>query len=42
MALISSVVIRRSLGSAYDNNFFFLPIDGTRGGILVAAKDSYI
>jgi hypothetical protein len=42
MAMINPNIIRRSLGSAYENNFSFLPPNKTKGEILVAAKDSII
>jgi exonuclease III len=38
MAQISQSVVRNSLGQEFDNNFFFLPADGTRGGILLATR----
>ena len=34
MAVIDDRVVRESLGSVFDG-FFFLPTDGTRGGILL-------
>jgi DNA phosphorothioation-dependent restriction protein DptG len=38
MAQISQSVVKNSLGQEFDNNFFLLPADGTRGGILLAAR----
>jgi hypothetical protein len=35
MAVISDRMVRECLGSPFDK-FFFLPADGTRGGILLA------
>jgi exonuclease III len=39
LAEISVPLIARCLGSAYADNFSYLPADGTRGGILLACKD---
>jgi hypothetical protein len=33
-------LIRNALGPAYDNNYVWLPAQGTRGGILIAANYS--
>lgn len=38
MAYIDTTIIRNSLGEDYVDNFFYLPADGVRGGILLAAK----
>jgi hypothetical protein len=42
MASINHTVIRNVFGSDYDNNFLCLPASGTRGGVLIAAKESLI
>jgi exonuclease III len=35
-------VIRNVLGSDYENNFIYLPANGRRGGVLIAASESLI
>jgi hypothetical protein len=40
MEIISAALIRDALGCQYENNFVFLPASGTRGSILISAKDS--
>jgi hypothetical protein len=37
---ISNQIVRNVLGVEVDNNFLFQPADGTRGGLLLAARDS--
>jgi exonuclease III len=39
MALVTPQVVTSSLGQSFQNNFFFLPTEGTRGGTLLAAHD---
>jgi exonuclease III len=38
---MNNVTIRKVAGLEYEDNFFFLPVDGTRGIILVAACAKY-
>ena len=38
MSAIDSTIVRASPGMEYDSNFAFLSANGTRGGILLAAK----
>lgn len=38
---VSKNCIVQILGPNFQNNFFFLPADGTRGGIILAADDNY-
>jgi hypothetical protein len=40
LTLVDSALIRRALGLSFQNSFVFLPAIGTRGGIIVAVKDS--
>jgi exonuclease III len=40
LEIISAALIGDALGYQYENNFVFLHASGTRGGILIAAKDS--
>jgi exonuclease III len=40
LSMINPSVVRNALGSLYDNLFVYLPTDGTKGGILIAAKVS--
>lgn len=40
MSIIDDSLIRNSLGMPYENNYCYLPAEGTRGGILLAANDS--
>jgi exonuclease III len=35
-------IIRNVLGSDYENNFIYLPANGRRGGVLIAASESLI
>jgi exonuclease III len=37
---VDSTTIRNCLRSQYENNYAFLPADGTRGGIILAANYS--
>jgi hypothetical protein len=39
---ITPACIRSAMGPAYEDNFLFLPADGTRGGIVLAAKSSFL
>jgi hypothetical protein len=41
MAVITDRVVRECLGSPFDK-FFFLPADGTRGGILLAWQSALV
>jgi exonuclease III len=41
MAVISDRVVRECLGTSFDK-FFFLPADGTRGGILLAWQSALV
>jgi hypothetical protein len=41
MAVISDRVVRDCLGPSFDQ-FFFLPADGTRGGILLAWQSAVV
>jgi hypothetical protein len=36
---LNAALVNRCLGSAYASNFWYLPADGTRGGILLACRD---
>jgi exonuclease III len=40
LSVINLSVVRNALGSLYANSFVYLPTDRTKGGILIAAKDS--
>jgi exonuclease III len=40
LACITPVIVRTSLGLDYADNFMYQPAEGTRGGILIAAKVS--
>jgi exonuclease III len=40
LATIDKSTVCSTLGSQFANNYFYLPADGTRGGILVASRDS--
>jgi exonuclease III len=40
LSVINPSVVRNALGSLYANSFVYLLADGTKGGILIAAKDS--
>lgn len=42
LSSVDNMVIRICLGIEYENNFFFLPADGTRGGIFLAYRDDHI
>jgi exonuclease III len=42
MEIINSRTIRTTLGPGFEDNFHFLPADGTRGGILLATKGAYL
>jgi exonuclease III len=37
---VSNQTVRNVLGFEFENNFLFQPADGTRGGLLLAARDS--
>jgi hypothetical protein len=39
LSVITSSSIRSILGVEYEQNFIFLPADGTRGGILIETKE---
>jgi exonuclease III len=40
MAVINDATIRNSLGREHENSYVFKPVDVTRGGILIASKES--
>jgi exonuclease III len=40
LVVINDTIIRNTLGVVYVNNYVVLPANGSRGGILVAARDS--
>jgi exonuclease III len=42
MASLNASVVRDSIGADFESNFAFLPADGTRGGILVVARNSFM
>jgi exonuclease III len=42
MSFIDPAIVQNSLGFQFDANFVYLPADGTRGGILIAARDSSV
>lgn len=39
---MDNAVIRNGLGLAYENNFLFLPADGTKGGIIIAFVSDHL
>jgi hypothetical protein len=39
---VTPACIRSAIGPAYEDNFLFLPADGTRGGIVFAAKSGFL
>jgi exonuclease III len=42
LQVVNISMIRNTLGLDFNNNFVFLPADGTRGGILIAARTSFL
>lgn len=40
IANVDQMLIRNAFGVCYENNFCYLPADGTSGGIILATKDS--
>jgi exonuclease III len=42
IALITPAIIRSTLGRDYESSFIFKPAEGTRGGIIIAARDPCI
>jgi hypothetical protein len=39
---LNPTTVRRALGLEYENNFVYLLAEGTRGGILLAARESIL
>lgn len=42
LSVVDNIMIVNCLGQEYEGNFCYMPADGTRGGILLAAKNSLI
>jgi exonuclease III len=40
LSQVENVTVTACFGSDYENNYVYLPADGTRGGIVLAAKSS--
>jgi hypothetical protein len=42
MSVINASIVRNAIRANFDNTFVFLPAMGTRGGILLAARSSWL
>jgi hypothetical protein len=42
MSVINAYIVRNVLGADFDSTFVFLTTMGTRGGILLAARSSFL
>ena len=41
LAVVDNVIVMEAFGPQFANNFCYLPADGTRGGIIIAASTDY-
>jgi hypothetical protein len=38
---VTPTIVRNALGGEFESNYIFQPANGTRGGLLLAARDSF-